>query len=121
MITVSSRGIALTSPWPNLDTALPGRCDRDSPASSIFTMSPTTPYTSTVMPIATITRMIRRDTNGSSTTSFSEMTMISADRMKSVRTAPDTMVFSSGIASSPAAESSWWPPLILCHTFSAPS
>ena len=32
--------------------------------------------------------------------------MISADRMKSVRTAPDTMVFSSGSASSAAAWSS---------------
>ena len=47
-----------------------------------------------------------RDTNAWSTTSFSEMTMISADRMKSVRTAPDTMVFSSGSASSPAPWSS---------------
>jgi hypothetical protein len=48
------------------------------------------------------------------------MTMISADRMKSVRTAPDTIVFSSGSACSTDAWASWWP-LSLCQTFSAPS
>jgi hypothetical protein len=41
--------------------------------------------------------MTARETNASEATSLSEMTMISADRMKSVRTAPDTMVFSSGV------------------------
>jgi hypothetical protein len=47
--------------------------------------------------------MIARGTNASLATSLSEMTMISADRMKSVRTAPETMVFSSGRASSTVA------------------
>ena len=46
--------------------------------------------------------------------------MISADRMKSVRTAPETIVFSSGSASSTAPCSSAWP-LIRCQIFSAPS
>jgi len=39
-------------------------------------------------------RMISRDRNGSVATSLSAMTMISAERMKSVRIAPATMVFS---------------------------
>ena len=46
------------------------------------------------MPIATSTRMIARDRNASSETSLSEITMISADRMKSVRIAPEMTVFS---------------------------
>ena len=37
---------------------------------------------------ATTTRMTARETNGSSMTSFSAITMISAERMKSVRIAP---------------------------------
>ena len=41
---------------------------------------------------ATTTRITARDTNGSSATSLSAITMISADRMKSVRTAPRTIV-----------------------------
>ena len=63
------------------------------------------------MPIATSTRMIARDTNGSSSTSLSAMTMISADRMKSVRTAPVTTVSSSIILGSSVAPCSACPPL----------
>jgi hypothetical protein len=55
------------------------------------------------MPTATTARITARDTNAWSATSLSEMTMISADRMKSVRTAPDTMVFSSGTVCSAGA------------------
>ena len=63
-------------------------------------------------------RMIARETNGSVSTSLSAMTMISADRMKSVRMAPETTASSS---TSPAsASSSWWPDTI-SQTFSAPS
>ena len=69
---------------------------------------------------ATTARIAARDQNPWSTTSFSEITMISAERMKSVRTAPDTMVSSSGGVSSSAPWASEWP-LTLCHTFSAPS
>ncbi len=73
------------------------------------------------MPMATITRMTARETNGSSATSLSAMTMISADRMKSVLMAPLVTVFSwSG---SPAATSSTacsWP-ATFSQIFSAPS
>ena len=68
----------------------------------------------------TTARMIARDTNASEATSLSEMTMISADRMKSVRTAPVTIVFSSGSASSTEPCSSAWP-LTRCQIFSAAS
>ena len=56
------------------------------------------------MPMATTTRMSARDTNGSSATSLSAMTMISAERMKSVRIAPLVIVFSC--SASPAATGS---------------
>ena len=56
--------------------------------SSILTIRATTPYTATVMTRATTTRMISRGTNAWSATSLSAITMISADRMKSVRMAP---------------------------------
>ena len=75
------------------------RCARLSPTSSIFTMTATTPYTAAVMTKATTTRMISRGQNDWSATSLSAMTMISADRMKSVRIAPDVIWRS---ASSPA-------------------
>ena len=55
----------------------------------------------TVIAKATTTRMSARLTNGSSATSLSEMTMISADRMKSVRIAP--LVMSSSSATSPCS------------------
>ena len=100
---VSSFGIASTSPRPKRATPTRGSSARRSPTSSIFTIRPTKPYTSTVMAIATTVRITALNTNGSSATSFREITMISADRMKSVRTAPDTTVSSSGRAASPAA------------------
>jgi hypothetical protein len=40
---VSSFGMPLTRPRPRPATALPERCDRLRPTSSIFTMTPTTP------------------------------------------------------------------------------
>ena len=55
------------------------------------TISPTTPYTRTVMPRATTTRIAARARNDSSATSLSAITMISAERMKSVRIAPETI------------------------------
>ena len=67
--------------------------------------------------------MAARLRNGSSATSLSEMTMISADRMKSVRIAP--LVMSSSLATSPrscassASVSPW--PLIRSQIFSTPS
>ena len=72
--------------------------------------------------IATITSAAARNQNSYSATSFSEMTMISAERMKSVRIAPAT-IFSS--ASPPwtaavSSVSSWWPAR-LPQIFSAPS
>ena len=65
--------------------------------------------------------MIARDTNGSSSTSLSAMTMISADRMKSVRMALLTIVFSwsSSTAAAGVSCSSW--PAIFSQIFSAPS
>jgi hypothetical protein len=58
-------------------------------------MRPTTPYTAMVMTMATTTRMISRGQNDWSATSFSAITMISADRMKSVRIAPAVICFSA--------------------------
>ena len=58
------------------------------PRSSIFTINATTPYTTAVMPTATTAKMTPRDTTGSVMTSLSAITMISAERMKSVRIAP---------------------------------
>jgi hypothetical protein len=91
--------------------------------SSILTMRPTTPYTSTVIATATTAKMTARETNGSSATSFRAMTMISADRMKSVRMAPLTISSSwlspsipTGLSCSPSC-----PPPIFSQTFSAPS
>ncbi len=65
--------------------------------------------------------MIAREMNGSSATSLREMTMISAERMKSVRIAPVTIVFSCSGPSS--ATGSAWPswPRIFSQIFSAPS
>ena len=75
---------------PAPDPLADGRPDSTmrSPTSSIFTISATTPYTTAVITTATTTRMIARDTNPSSITSLSAITMISPERMKSVRIAP---------------------------------
>jgi hypothetical protein len=71
---------------------------------------------------ATITRISARERNGSSATSLSEITMISAERMKSVRIAPLTSVSSWSAPTSLAdASSLWWCGLIASHSFSAPS
>jgi hypothetical protein len=71
-----------------------------------------------LMAWATTTRIAAVTPNDSSATSFSEMTMISADRMKSVRTAPDTMVSLSGAAPRSRAWASDGR-CRRCHTFSA--
>ena len=100
------------------------RCARLNPMSSIFTIRATTPYTAAVMTKATTTRMMKRGQNDWSATSLSAITMISADRMKSVRIAPEVICFS---ASSPtvAVGAAWasWPacPGNQPTTFSAPS
>ena len=72
--------------------------------------------------MATSTRMTARDTNGSSDTSLSAMTMISADRMKSVRMAPVVTVFSRSAGSSTTSSSSACScPPNFSQIFSAPS
>ena len=53
-----------------------------------------------------MTRMIARWTRDSSSTSFSAITMISADRMKSVRMAPETVLASTSGPSITAGSSS---------------
>ena len=69
--------------------------------------------------------MIARATRPSSATSSSAITMISADRMKSVRVADETTFFSCSAASAPAAASGSWAfascPENFSHSFSAPS
>ena len=73
------------------------------------------------MSSATTTRMTARVTNGSDDTSSSAMTMISAERMRSVRIAPETIACScSGpTAATGSACPSWWESF--SQTFSAPS
>ena len=74
-----------------------------------------------VMTNATTTRIASRDQNGSVATSASAITMISADRMRSVRTAPAIIFFSaSGLTSVAGSSGSWWPET-RCQIFSAPS
>ena len=71
--------------------------------------------------MATTTRITVRERNGSSATSLSAMTMISADRMKSVRMAPLVTRFSwSGSPSSTSSSACSWPPTF-SQIFSAPS
>ena len=86
-------------------------------------MSATTPYTPTVMASATMIRMMVRDSKPSLATSFKAMTMISADRMKSVRMAPAVICFSrsSPWANDGSAACSGSCPLTFSHSFSAPS
>ena len=78
---------------------------------------------SAVMARPTMTRMIARDTNGSSATSFSAMIMISADKMKSVVMALRTMASSgTGLTAAAGTASACfeWPEMT-SQTFSAPS
>ncbi len=89
--------------------------------SSIFTMPATTPYTATVMTTATTRRISRRGTNGWSATSLRAITMISAERMKSVRMAPVTMKRSASSPEAAAGVSCAGCPRSLPSTFSAPS
>ena len=100
------RGIAATRPRPIVWAKLERRSARCRPTSSIFTITPTTPYTAIVMTMATTTRIASRLRNGSSATSLSAITMISADRMKSVRIAPDTIAFSAS-SPVPARGTAW--------------
>ena len=70
-------------------------CARRRPMSSVFTIRATAPYTPAVIARATNTRITARESSGSSATSSSAITMISAERMKSVRIAPLTSASSS--------------------------
>jgi len=69
--------------------------------------------------------MTARGQKPSEATSLSEMTMISADRMKSVRTAPETTFFSwaagSAAADSRVCSGAGWCPESSSQIFSAPS
>ena len=88
------------------------------PMSSIFTRSATAPYTATVMTSAITARIARVDQMPSPLSRLArEMSMISVERMRSVRTAPSTSFLSS------RAPSSAWPCCTPNHssTFSAPS
>ena len=87
----SSLGMPATRPRPTFLANRDDRWVRLRPMSSIFTMPATTPYTAIVITTATTSRMISRGTNGWAATSLSAITMISAERMKSVRIAPVTM------------------------------
>ena len=84
-------------------------------------MAATTPYTATVMTSATTIRMMSRGTNGWSATSLRAITMISAERMKSVRMAP-AVIWRSASSPTVAVGAAWLScPEIRPHTFSAPS
>ena len=86
-------GIAFTMPVPSF--SVDGFLARARPTSSILTINATTPYTPAVMTSATTISEMRRIQKPISSTADSEMTMISADKMRSVRTAPRTICFSS--------------------------
>ena len=115
-------GIERTSPRPN-EAASPSRvCVSRRPTSSIFTIRATAPYTPAVIASATSTRITARANSGSSVTSLSEITMISADRMKSVRIAPPTSASScSGPCSLTGDSAVAGCGLIISHSFSAAS
>ena len=122
--TRSTCGMALTSPAPNeRPPEVEAFWCRCRPTSSIFTISPTAPYTPTVMRTATTARTAACIQKPRSATSFMEMTMISRDRMKSVVMAPRTTVSSaSGPRSTAGSSSSACPwPVSLPHTLCAPS
>ncbi len=80
---------------------------RCRPRSSSFTMAATRPYTPTVMsramPASTATRVLK----GLPATVPSAMTMISAERMKSVRTAPRIFWRSSATTSTCGLARAW--------------
>ena len=74
------------------------------------------------MPMATTTRMAARESSGSPATSLREMTMISAERIRSVRTAPPTIVSSASLPFSTTGVLVLAPwPEIFDQIFSAPS
>ncbi len=83
---------------------------RWTPTSSIFTRAPRSRRRATVMMTATTPRRIARvqklASGSESTTSLSAITMISADRMKSVRIAPATVFASCSGVNSPCVASS---------------
>src|SRR6478735_3591246 len=100
-IVASSLGVPTRRPWPILPPNPDERWVRRRPMSSSFTMIATTPYTAIVMAMATTTRITSRLRNGSLATSLSAITMISAERMRSVRIAPATIAFSASSPPSP--------------------
>ena len=69
---------------------------------------------------ATTSRITARGSSDSSATSLRAITMISAERMKSVRIALETMLSSASGPTSAASSCSSWP-LSRSQTFSAPS
>ena len=73
------------------------------------------------MASATITRVAARLSNGSDATSLRAITMISADRIRSVRMAPRIITFSSGPPTTTTDGSAWCPGPNFSHSFSAPS
>ena len=87
----SSLGIPATRPRPTVCPTRDAVWVRCRPTSSILTMTATTPYTAAVRTKATTMRMMSRGTNAWSATSLRAITMISADKIKSVRIAPVTM------------------------------
>ena len=97
------------------------------PMSSIFTITPTTPYTAIVMAIATKARTpasSQIDVAARLFTSFSAIAMISADKMKSVRTAPFTIFCSCSLLVNSASSSTKLSSSCgtsFSQTFSAPS
>ena len=93
------RGAVASSSLPVPRARLPAFSLRYRPASSILTMAATRPYTPTVMASAMATSTATCCPNGAFSTVPSAITMISADRMKSVRTAPLIFSFSSATMS----------------------
>jgi hypothetical protein len=119
----SSRGMKPTSPRPNRATPAELALRQVEPDVVHLHDQPDDPVDQGGDAERDDTRISARLTIGWSATSLSEMTMISADRMKSVRTAPLTTVSSSMRPCSPAGSACapWCPPPNASQIFSAPS
>ena len=104
-IVCSTFGMAVTNPWPNLFRNAFSPADSFNPTSSIFTNTATAPYTMAVTTKATTISTTSCIQKLLVATSFSEITMISADKIKSVVIAPRTNVFSSFAAAFSSASS----------------
>lgn len=93
-----SHGAATRMPRPSAANAAPFLL-RYRPRSSSLTMAATRPYTPMVIARAIATSTATCWPNDTPATTPSDSTMISADRMKSVRIAPLTLSFSSATTS----------------------